>query len=305
MQFEFLDPGIIGIGDFYSFRKRYAIMGGFEDKQIIGYQNMEELMEILEPFVFQVRKDEVFPDAPKKIYVRREVSLSDKQKELYRKVKREGVAEIGDNVMIVQNALEKMLRLQEITGGSVSFRADPEVEALTKKKYIRQRVEGSNPKLSELMEVVQEYTGPTIIWCAFREEISIVSEALRKAFGNDQVVELHGDVDEATRDHNVNVAFQGKKSRFLVGNTSTGGMGLTMHAAENEIYFSNSFNYTDREQSEERAFGPHKTNGTVIIDIVAEKTVDEHILEALIQKKDVSEYVRGTIDTLKDKLYDV
>jgi SNF2 family DNA or RNA helicase len=305
MQFEFLDPDIIGIGDFYSFRKRYAVMGGYEEKQIVGYQNIDELMEMLEPFVFQVRKDEVFPDAPKKIYIRREVPLSDRQKELYRKVKKEGLAEIGDKVMIVQNALEKMLRLQEITGGSVSFRADPETEALTKKKYIRQRVDGPNPKLSELMEVVQEYTGQTIVWCAFREEIAMVSEALRKAFGDDQVVELHGDVDEAARDYNVNVAFQGGKARFLVGNTSTGGMGLTMHAAENEIYFSNSFNYTDREQSEERAFGPHKTNGTVIVDIVAEKTVDEHILEALIQKKDVSEYVRGTIDTLKDKLYEV
>lgn len=304
MQFEFLDPDIIGIGDFYSFRKRYAIMGGYEDKQIIGYQNMEELMEMLEPFVFQVRKDEVFPDAPKKIYIRRETQLTEKQRAIYRQVKKEGIAEVDDQTMLVQNALEKMLRLQEIVGGTVSFRNDPEVEVATRKKYTRRRIEGPNPKLSELMDVVQEYAGSTIVWCAFREEIAMVSEALRKEYGDDQVVELHGDVDEATRDYNVNVAFQGGKARFLVGNTATGGMGLTMHKAENEIYFSNSFNYTDREQSEERAFGPHKTNGTIIIDIIAEKTVDEHILEALTQKKDVSEYVRGTIDTLKDKLYE-
>jgi SNF2 family DNA or RNA helicase len=305
MQFEFLDPDIIGIGDFYSFRKRYAIMGGFEDKQVVGYQNIEELMEMIEPFVFQVRKDEVFPDAPKKIYLRRETQLTDKQKALYRQVKREGIVESGDQTMIVQNALEKMLRLQEIIGGTISFKTDPETEKLTKKKYIRQRIEGGNPKLSELMEAVEEYDGSTIIWCAFREEIAMVSEALKAKYGEGQVVELHGDVDEATRDYNVNTAFQSGKSRFLVGNTATGGMGLTMHKAENEIYFSNSFNYTDREQSEERAFGPHKKNGTVIIDIVAEKTVDEHILEALTQKKDVSEYVRGTIDTLKDKLYEI
>jgi SNF2 family DNA or RNA helicase len=304
MQFEFLDPDIIGIGDFYSFKKRYAIMGGYEDKQIVGYQNIDELMEMLEPFVFQVRKDEVFPDAPKKVYLRRETQLTDRQKALYRQVKREGLAELGDQTMIVQNALEKMLRLQEITGGSISFKTDLETEALTKKKYVRQRIEGGNPKLSELLEVVEEYVGSTIIWCAFREEIAIVSEALRKEYGEDQVVELHGDVDEAARDYNVNTAFQSGAARFLVGNTATGGMGLTMHKAENEIYFSNSFNYTDREQSEERAFGPHKKNGTVIIDIVAENTVDEHILEALTQKKDVSEYVRSTIDTLKVKLYE-
>ena len=31
MQFEYLDPNIIGIGDYYAFRNRYAIMGGYRD----------------------------------------------------------------------------------------------------------------------------------------------------------------------------------------------------------------------------------------------------------------------------------
>jgi len=305
MQFEFLDPEIIGIGDFYSFRRRYAVMGGFEDKQIIGYQNLDELMEVVEPFVFQVRKDEVFPDAPRKIYLRRETKLTDTQKSIYRQIKREGAAEVGDELLLVQNALEKMLRLQEVIGGTISLRTTPEVEALTKKKFVRKRIEGDNPKVKELLDAVEEYVGPTIIWCAFREEIAMVSEALIKKYGEDQVVQLHGDVTESERDINVNTLFQGEKARFLVGNTATGGMGLTMSKAEIEIYFSNSFNYTDREQSEERAFGPDKKNGTIIIDIVAEGTVDEHILDALIQKKDVAEYVRGSIDDLKEKLYDL
>jgi len=305
MQFEFLDPEIIGIGDFYSFRRRYAVMGGFEDKQIIGHQNLDELMEVVEPFVFQVRKDEVFPDAPRKIYLRRETKLTDTQKAIYRQIKREGAAEVGDELLLVQNALEKMLRLQEVIGGTISLRTTPEVEALTKKKFVRKRIDGENPKVKELLDAVEEYVGPTIVWCAFREEIAMVSEALAKKYGEDQVVQLHGDVSEADRDVNVNVLFQGGKSRFLVGNTATGGMGLTMSKAEIEIYFSNSFNYTDREQSEERAFGPDKKNGTIIIDIVAEGTVDEHILDALIQKKDVAEYVRGSIDDLKEKLYDL
>lgn len=303
MQFEFLDPDIIGMGDFYSFRNRYAVMGGYEDRQIIAYQNLEELMEIIEPFVFQVRKDEVFPDAPPKIYIRREVRLNKEQERLYKQMKKEKMVETGNKSLIIQNTLEKMLRLQEITGGIVSYSIPEDQRTAKGPKFYREYIEGGNPKLDDLMACTEEYDGPTIVWCAYKEEIRLVASALRERYGDEQVVELHGDIDEAQRDVNVNVLFQGRKARFLVGNAATGGMGLTMSTAEIEIYFSNTFNYIDREQSEERAFGPDKKNGTIVIDLVADGTVDEHIVEALSQKKDVAEYVRGSIDDLKDRLY--
>jgi SNF2 family DNA or RNA helicase len=130
----------------------------------------------------------------------------------------------------------------------------------------------------------------------------MVTNALRKEYGDDQVVELHGGVDEVDRDINVNVKFQGGKAKYLVGNAATGGMGLTMSTAEIEIYFSNTFNFIDREQSEERAFGPNKKNGTVVIDLIMDGSIDKHILEALTQKKDVSTYVRDSIDSIKAEL---
>lgn len=303
MQFEFLDPDIIGMGDFYSFRNAYAIMGGYENKQIIGYQNLEELTEIVEPFVFQVRKEDVFPDAPPKIYIRREVQLNPEQRRLYLQMKKEKRVDSGEGKsLVIQNTLEKMLRLQEITGGIVSYQIPEDKQVKNGPKFYREYIEGANPKLNELIAVTEEYDGPTIVWCAYVEEIVLVVKELRKIYGDDQVVELHGGIDEEQRDQNVRVLFQGRKARFLVGNAATGGMGLTMSVAEIEVYYSNTFNYIDREQSEERAFGPDKKNGTVVVDLLAGGTVDTYILAALEVKKDVSEYVRGAIDDLKDKL---
>lgn len=302
-QFEFLDPDIIGMGDFYSFRNRYAVMGGYENKEIVGYANLDELMEIIEPFIYQVRKDEVFPDAPPKIYMRREVELNPEQKRLYKQVKKQEMADDGNKILLIQNSLEKMLRLQEITGGIISFSSTEEDVRMGKPKFYRQRIAGNNPKIAELMACLEEFDGPTIVWCAYKEEIRMVAEEIRNKYGEDQVVELHGDISEVDRDINVNVLFQGGKAKYLVGNAATGGMGLTMSAAEVEIYYSNSFNLIDRDQSEERAFGPDKKNGTMIIDIVASKTVDEHIVSALSEKKDIAEYVRQSITTLKEKIY--
>ena len=82
MQFEFLDPNILGVGDFYSFRNRYAIMGGYDDKQVIGYQNMPELIELMSPFVFQVRKSDVLTELPPKVYQVREVEMTEEQRRM-------------------------------------------------------------------------------------------------------------------------------------------------------------------------------------------------------------------------------
>jgi hypothetical protein len=46
-QFKFLDPYILGYESFYSFRARYCIMGGFEQKQIVGYEHVDELIKML------------------------------------------------------------------------------------------------------------------------------------------------------------------------------------------------------------------------------------------------------------------
>ncbi len=300
MQFEFLDPDIIGLGDYYSFRSRYAVMGGFGDKQIIGFQNLEELTEIIEPFIFQVRKNEVFPDAPDTIYIKREVELNPAQKELYKTLKKTSKVVFDGTETSVQNTLEKMLRLQEITAGIITYNREIEPG---KVERIKQRIEGTNPKMDELIAVTEEYPGPTLVWCVYVDEIKMAVEALSKRYGSDQVVEIHGAISEEQRHINVKELFQGGKVRFLVGNPQTGGVGLTMSTAENEIYCSNSFKYIDRVQSEERGFGPDKKKGTIVVDIVAIGTVDREILSALGQKKSVSEYVRESIRTLKDNIF--
>lgn len=301
MQFEFLDPNIIGLGDYYSFRNRYAVMGGFDNKQIIGYSNLEELIELVAPYTFQVRQNEVI-DASK-TYVVREVQMTDAQKAVYQDLRKYSKIEGEGGNLQVQNVLEKMLRLQEIVGGHRSIEYTPEqIEehirtwgpAKKLARTYRQPIPGRNPKIEELLACAEEYEGSMIVWCAFIEEIQAVSTALRAKYGDDQVVEIYGAVDEAQRDINVNQLFQQRKARFCVGNTSTGGVGLTMDVADTIVYFSNTFNFGHREQSEERGTADGKS--ILIVDIVVPGTVDMTIMAANQEKKDVSEYVRGEID---------
>ena len=299
MQFEYLDPNIIGIGDFYSFRNRYAIMGGYEDRQIIGYQNMEELIEMLAPFVFQVRKSEVLTELPPKIYETREVTLNEEQKRLYKDIAKRDKTVSGDRGLTVNTVLERMLRLQEIAGGIITFERNPDIYDVSKFDHVR--IPGKNPKIEELLAIAEENDVSTIVWCRFIEEIHMVTEALREKYGDDQVVQIYGAIDEDTRWANVSDLFQSKKARFLVGNAATGGVGLNMTAAELVVYYSNSFSFTDREQSEDRAHRIGQTKSVTYIDLIAEGTVDAVVVEALRGKRDVSEFVRASINARNER----
>lgn len=294
MQFEFIDPNIIGIGDFYSFRNRYAIMGGYEQRQVVGYQNMAELTELLAPFTFQVRKSEVLTELPPKVFETRTVQLNDEQKRIYREIAKRDKAVMGDRGITVTTVLEKMLRLQEIAGGVATWERNPDVHNPSKFDHVR--IPGKNAKIEELMSIVEETECSTIIWCRFIEEIQMVTEALVEKYGPSSVVQVYGAIDEDTRWANVSDKFQTKKARFIVGNAATGGVGLNMTAAELVVYYSNSFSFTDREQSEDRAHRIGQTRSVTYIDLVAEGTVDETVIEALKSKKDVSEFIRTSIN---------
>lgn len=295
-QFEFLDPSIIGVGDFYSFRNRYAVMGGYEDKQIIGYQNLEELMEVISPFVYQVDRKDVF-DLPPVMRQTRVVKMSKEQAALYKSMAKNKFVCHTDGALNAQTTLEKMLRLQEITGGVVAYE-----NPTGKPKFLHKRIDGSSAKVSELLELLEDVDGSVIIWCAYREEMAMVTEALIGKCGSSEVVEVHGGVDEGDRHRNVYDLFQTKKARFLVGNAATGGVGLKMSAADTVVYYSNTFNYTDRVQSEDRTQSSDQTKSVLYIDLVCEGTVDELILEALSNKQDVSDYVKKSINDVNLRL---
>jgi SNF2 family DNA or RNA helicase len=274
-------------------------MGGYEGKEIIGYQNLDELIELISPFIFQVRKSEVLTELPPKVFAVREVQMTDEQKRLYRQISKEDKAVSGDRGITVKSVLERMLRLQEICGGIIAYERNPDL--YNPDKYEHCRIPGKNPKVEELKAIIEETEGAVIVWCRFLEEIAMVSEALRETYGRRSVVEIHGGIGEQQRDDNVQ-AFQRGEARFLVGNAATGGVGLNMTRAETVIYFSNSFSFTDRDQSEDRAHRIGQTKSVTYIDLVCEGSVDEIVLDALRGKKDVSEYVRRSINDANEDI---
>jgi hypothetical protein len=307
MQFEYLDPNIIGIGDFYAFRNRYAVMGGFRKTpkgpplQIVGYQNMDELVETVAPYVYQVLKKDAY-ELPPKRYQRRTVELTKKQKDILLQIKKNDSIMFKGEELVIQNVLEQALRRHQVVGGYTV--RGKEVVRGDKVKMVYEPIEilpwKDNPKVQEVMAVVEESRHTQgIIWCVYQPEIQACVRALTHMgikFG-----QLHGLVPDPERMPQVK-QFNAGGLQWMIGNASTGGMGYTMMASEINVFYNNTFKMVDRVQAEDRAYGHGQTKSPAYVDIVAEKTIDTTILKALEQKQNLADFVRGRIKHLQDLL---
>ena len=89
-QYRFLDPTISG-QNYYTFRNRYAVMGGFNKKQVVGYRDMDELIRKEHSIAYHVTKEEAV-DLPKQTFENRTVTLDKKERDVYNQLKRDSEA---------------------------------------------------------------------------------------------------------------------------------------------------------------------------------------------------------------------
>jgi SNF2 family DNA or RNA helicase len=117
---------------------------------------------------------------------------------------------------------------------------------------------------------------------------------LNERYGGGCAATYYGDTAADERPKIVD-RFQDPNSelRFFIGQPKTGGYGLTLTEAQTVIYYSNSYDLEVRLQSEDRAHRIGQKGSVTYIDLMAPKTVDEKIVEALRNKIDIATQVLG------------
>jgi hypothetical protein len=286
-QFGFLDPDILGIATFTEFSARYAVTVQTNDRVRIPvrYQNLKELGDKIAGVSFRVLKEQCL-DLPPKTYVKRNIYLTKAMEVAYREMQRQSIIYL-DSLHRVEatTILTQMLRLQQITAGYL-----PIIDPLTNEQTGIHKIEdGFPPKIEEAIDMIEEVDGKVIVWCKFKFEIREMHEALKKA-GIEHVL-FYGDTPEDERIKN-RMAFQNDPNiRVFVGQVRTGGIGLTLTAANTVIYLSNTFSTEDRVQSEDRAHRIGQNWPVTYFDLVSPRTIDEKIIVTLRTNKRLSDEV--------------
>ena len=283
-QVAFLDRALLGHTSFYTFRARYAIMheidmGGRSVLLPKYYTNLDELERNLKTFSYRCRKSECL-DLPDKIYTQHYINLKDDHAKAYEQLKRNAWAVIQNEEVSYSNKLTEILKLHQCVNGHV--KADD-----------GKIVEFNDPKLDELLNIIEENDGKFIIWANYIYNIEKIIDILQKKYGSKSVVAVYGAINAEQRISNVKKFESDNDVRFFVGNPSTGGYGLNLVSASYVLYYSNSYNLEVREQSEDRAHRIGQDKNVLVIDLICKGTVDEMIISALKNKIKLSAKTLG------------
>lgn len=303
-QFEFLAPrqGVLGTSSYRAFNAKYTkllpkssplvqhiksqtkkrIEPQIPQTDTDGnpiYRNLDEINRIIQPFSYRILKKDCL-DLPEKIYKIRDFDLTPAQRRTYTIAKEELLLEIeGREDLDTMEAIEMSRKLVQITSGFVMV--DGEAIRLP-----------DNPRLETLAGAIEDTDDQFIIWGQHVEEMHMIAELLEK-MDIDRCF-YYGDVTDAAREEAVE-GFQDGTFRAFVGHPAAGGVGLTLTAAESTFYFTNGFNWADREQSEDRNHRIGTTNHVTYTDFIANDTMDERILNALKAKTNMSKAIMGEL----------
>lgn len=282
-QVAFLNAGLLGHSNFFSFKTAYAVtvqrtFGSRSFNQVVGYRDLDKLQALMKSFSFIVKKKDCL-DLPPKVYQGVEVRLSPEQDKLYSEMLRNAliVLDQAGTQVTAPMVLTQIIRLQQIVCGFVK----PDNMAPIPIQKV--------PMLDQLMELLDETDGKVIVWANFVYNIKQLTAHIAEKYGPKSVVNYFGEVSDQDRLEAVRRFQYDPECKYFVGNPDNAGYGLTLTAANTVIYYSNNFDFGKRQQSEDRA---HRigTKATVnYIDFLVVNTVAMKILRVLRAKQAMSD----------------
>jgi len=287
-QCQFLSPQLLGFPSYLAFRNRYAEMTDIPvgSGRYIAipkyYKKLDELEEKMKSFATRIRKDQCL-DLKPKVRSKRYIELEGEGKKIYERLRTHALAVVEDSTISFSNKLTEIIKLHQVCNG---FTKDDDGKILQLHKS----------KLNALEETLEETDGKVIIWANYLYNIHEIKDFLINRYGPKSTVSIYGEVSVEDRKTAVDRIQTDDKCRFLVGNPTTGGFGLTLTACNTVIYFSNSYNLEVRMQSEDRAHRMGQKGTVVYIDIVAKGTLDEAIMKSLTSKGKLAAKTLGEED---------
>ena len=248
----------------------------------VGYHNLDLLHEWIQPISSRVLKEDVL-DLPERLYNKVRFEMTPAQRRVYEQLQEECRAELNGMEWDADLTIVKQLRLQQVACG---YLPTPEEDGIDAEPY--QLIDPDrNPRLDTLTDLIDRTPHQCIVWGRFRIDIDLIMERFK---GN--VVRLDGRCSEEERE-TAKRRFKAGDVQILAANPAVGGTGLTLNNAKSMFFYSNSFKPRDRLQAEDRNHRIGQDTSVLVTDLMAQSSIDYHIVESLRKKRKVSAQVMG------------
>jgi SNF2 family DNA or RNA helicase len=270
-QFRFLDQSVYGTS-FTRMRARYAECDPRFPGKVRAWRNQDDLAAKLDAHSWRVTADEVL-DLPEAIHETIAVELSSKTLRFYRQLESEMVAELEAGTVTASNALTKLLRMQQATGGycRIDDGGVVPVDGVPSKRHALQ------DRLEDLHS-----TEPVVVFCRFRTDLDDVA-AVARELGR-EYAEVSGERKDLQR-------WQAGDATILGVQMQSGGVGIDCSRAAYAFYYALGYSLGDYEQSLARLRRPGQTRCVRYYHLVCTGTVDEQVYAALRERRHVVEAV--------------
>jgi SNF2 family DNA or RNA helicase len=297
-QFAFLHKDIIGAPSYLAFKHEYAEWEPrrnaagtrFEVPKVDDdgrpiYKNLDQLKSKIARRSYRKTKAEALPHLPPKLYTKHYFELSPEFRRYYDQMRDQYLIELQGLEVRAQMVIVRMLRLQQIASGYVP------VDLAGDEDETREPIAmlpGENVRLERLIERVEGSTTQAIIWGRFRLDL----DQIMKRLGRQRAVRYDGTVDDEDRER-AKQAFKAGDRQFFVANAAAGGRGLTLNTATDVHCYTNYFGLERRQQLEDRAHRIGLKNAVLYHDYIAEESVDERIVQCLLNGQAVADLITG------------
>jgi SNF2 family DNA or RNA helicase len=284
-QLYFLDPRILGYQSFYSFMANHLEYSADYPNMVVRAHNTDWLAAKMQPYVYQITKEEAGLNLPPKLYDRRYFALTEEQSYAYEQVKWDLLINEQGDMLDPYVIFQLFTALQQITSGFL-YRGDKVTEFPCR-------------RWGELQNIISRLpdTERVIIWVKYRHSVEVIRQGLTERYAANAVALLHGELTEEQRSAEL-TRFR-EEARFLVATMATGGRGLTLNEAAYSVFYENDFKYANRLQAEDRNHRIGQMRRPTYIDIVSRSGIEERIMESLEKKGNVVESFRRKIKQLK------
>lgn len=263
-----IDPSLFGTSK-RAFDQHYFIWGGFENRQVIGRINVDQMQERLARVLIQVDVDE--SALPDEVHTDLVVELPEKVRRTYRQLENDFYAEVESGEITAANGGVALTRLQQLTSGAVP------TEDADGKFTLTQLHTGKQDALCDFLVDLPDEE-PVVVFCRFRRDLEQVHAVAAKLGRTSS--ELSG------RRHELE-AWQRGETTILATQLRAGAVGVDMTRAHIGVYFSYTYSLEEYSQSLRRLRRPGQTKTCAFYHLVVAQSVDLRIRKALERRQNV------------------
>jgi SNF2 family DNA or RNA helicase len=281
--------------NYYAFRNRYCVFGGYKNKQITGVKNQKELQNILEQVMVRRLKKDVLT-LPQPYYVQHIVDLHPTQRKLYDQAEEElQIDSIDPNAPPheLENALVKFLRLKQICGTPATL-GHPDDSYKLDAVVDRAKIDiASGEKI--------------VIFTQFREVLAVTAKRLENE--GISVTQLHGGIDKRERVPLVREWCNTPSPSVLLCMTQVA-VGFNATASRVCYFIDKLFVPGLNNQAIDRLhrIGQQEAQPVLVVEFIAKQTVESRVEKILRDKKKIFDNViegAGIISKLLQALREV